>query len=197
MPTRKVSSLLRQVKERRDTLSTPGVYSIPCSCDKVYIGTTGRSIATRRKEHERYVRLKQYDESAIAEHIRSHPVHKIRFEDTKVLVPTKNYYSHMNREAIEIFKNPNNINREDGLILNRVWKTVIRTTTHDIGSPREPIQTHAERLRARHWRTTHPNKYEQLRTTLAHHVNQYKRTQSGYGHVIGAPRTPIEKRVEQ
>ncbi|KAK9675311.1 hypothetical protein QE152_g40458 [Popillia japonica] len=55
MPTQKVSSLLREVKERRDPLSTPGVYSIPYSCVKVYIGTTGRSIATRRKEYERYV----------------------------------------------------------------------------------------------------------------------------------------------
>ncbi|KAK9744749.1 hypothetical protein QE152_g7569 [Popillia japonica] len=64
MPTQKFSSLLRQVKEQRDPLSTPGVYSIACSCDKVYIGTTGRSIPTRKKKHERYVRLKQYDESS-------------------------------------------------------------------------------------------------------------------------------------
>jgi hypothetical protein len=44
------------------------VYSIPCECDQVYIGQTGRSIDTRIKEHYPHSRLAQPDKSAVAEH---------------------------------------------------------------------------------------------------------------------------------
>ncbi|KAK3734548.1 hypothetical protein QZH41_010393, partial [Actinostola sp. cb2023] len=34
------------------------IYSIPCGeCETFYIGETGRSLATRQKEHQSYVRL--------------------------------------------------------------------------------------------------------------------------------------------
>jgi hypothetical protein len=48
LPPRKISSFLRPVKDDLG-LRTPGVYSIPCECGRVYIGQTGRSIATRIK----------------------------------------------------------------------------------------------------------------------------------------------------
>jgi hypothetical protein len=56
LPPRKISSLLRPVKDNLG-LRTPGVYSIPCECGQVYIGQTGRTIDTRIKQHSRHIRL--------------------------------------------------------------------------------------------------------------------------------------------
>jgi dsDNA-specific endonuclease/ATPase MutS2 len=46
-----------------------GIYKITCqSCQKVYIGQTGRNLKTRFKEHIRSIRFNK-DESAYAQHI--------------------------------------------------------------------------------------------------------------------------------
>nr|XP_060617816.1 uncharacterized protein LOC132767173 [Anolis sagrei ordinatus] len=53
-PTKKIQQMLRSAKDKRDPLTSSGVYRIPCSCGQVYIGTTKRSAQTRIKEHERH-----------------------------------------------------------------------------------------------------------------------------------------------
>ncbi|XP_033607053.1 uncharacterized protein LOC117282253 [Cryptotermes secundus] len=67
LPPKKKSNFLRPVKEHLG-LRTPGIYSIPCECGKVYIGQTGHSVGTRLKEHQRHLRLEHPDKSAVAEH---------------------------------------------------------------------------------------------------------------------------------
>ena len=44
------------------------VYEVPCSCGKVYIGETKRTLETRMKEHRAAARLGQLEKSAVAEH---------------------------------------------------------------------------------------------------------------------------------
>jgi hypothetical protein len=58
LPPKKIASYLPLVKEAL-RLKTPGIYSIPCECGKVYIGESGRSIQHRIKEHDRHIRLFQ------------------------------------------------------------------------------------------------------------------------------------------
>ena len=41
--------ILDHAKDQADPKKNKGVYSIPCGCDKVYIGETGRSVLTRLK----------------------------------------------------------------------------------------------------------------------------------------------------
>ena len=65
-------------------LRTPGVYSIPCECGRVYIGQSGRSIQLRIKEHDRHIGLEQPDKSAVAEHSFNHD-HIIKLQDIKLL----------------------------------------------------------------------------------------------------------------
>jgi predicted GIY-YIG superfamily endonuclease len=56
LPPKKISNYLPPVKDAVG-LRTPGIYSIPCECGKVYIGQTGSSIQIRIKEHESVVSI--------------------------------------------------------------------------------------------------------------------------------------------
>jgi hypothetical protein len=48
VPRKKIFSHLPPVKDALG-LRTPGIYSIPCECGKVYIGQSGRSVQLRIK----------------------------------------------------------------------------------------------------------------------------------------------------
>jgi len=43
-PTKKIGQILRNPKDQRLPLSSAGVYKIPCSCGKAYIGETRRMV---------------------------------------------------------------------------------------------------------------------------------------------------------
>ncbi|XP_074031670.1 uncharacterized protein [Leptinotarsa decemlineata] len=128
-PTRKIQQSLRSAKDKRDPLSVAGVYRKPCTCGKVYIGTTKRSMGTRLKEHKRNCRLGQADKSAVAEHALSEGDHIILFENTELIAPNHGYHSRLVREVIEIHKHTENFNSEEGEVyLNRIWNPILRNS---------------------------------------------------------------------
>jgi hypothetical protein len=83
IPWKMTIQTLRSVKDELG-LNVPGVYRIPCECDKVYMGQTGRSIETRCKEHRRHIHLSQPDKSVVAKHS-INTGHCIDFTNTIVL----------------------------------------------------------------------------------------------------------------
>jgi hypothetical protein len=85
LPRKKISNYLPPVKDAVG-LKTPGIYSIPCECGKVYIGQSGRSIQIRIKEHERHIRLAQTEKSAVAEHSYNYD-HIIKLHYTTICPP--------------------------------------------------------------------------------------------------------------
>ena len=126
-PSRKLQHTLRSAKDYRDPKTAGGVYRNPCSCGKVYIGTTKRSINTRIGEHRRHCNLKQAGKSSVAEHVNNNPDHTILFDQAVTLSTTQHYFTRLYREAIEIQKHPFNINKqEDSVQLKGSWLPAIK-----------------------------------------------------------------------
>ena len=57
------------------------VYRIPCECNTVYIGETGRPLQDRIKEHDRDIRLARTETSAVSEH--AHNTRQTSHSETK------------------------------------------------------------------------------------------------------------------
>ncbi|XP_018569462.1 uncharacterized protein LOC108909566 [Anoplophora glabripennis] len=73
-----------------DQLQGSGVYSIPCSCEKVYIGQTGRHINTRLKEHKSHLKNNNWKKSAVAEH-RADAGHTVDLSEANMVVSERRF----------------------------------------------------------------------------------------------------------
>ena len=104
-------------KDPIDPIIHKGVYLITCSCDKVYIGETGRSMKVRFKEHSADLRLNRIQKSALAEHS-SKTSHHICMENANIITRVDHYGRTKVVEALEIELHPNYLNRDEGLKLN-------------------------------------------------------------------------------
>jgi hypothetical protein len=126
-PYKTLKQLFWFAKDKSDMLG-PGVYRIPCSCGKSYIGKTGRSLQACVKEHISNTTHNWISKSSIVEY--SNSKHLIFFDKTKIVASTPLYSSRLIREALEIKKHPNNFNREDGYKLRWSWKPNIHHLDH-------------------------------------------------------------------
>ena len=79
----------------------------------------------RIKEHQRDVRLKHVTQSALSEH-NIETKHQILFDKTITIANITSYFPRKYREAVEIQKHPNNVNRDnDNYNINKIWKTIL------------------------------------------------------------------------
>lgn len=83
-PMNTIKKCLKYVKYLIDPKCHKGVYMVPCSCRKTYIGETGRSIHTRIQEHVVNIKPNRSKTSALAEHS-SKSNHRICIENSKVV----------------------------------------------------------------------------------------------------------------
>jgi hypothetical protein len=119
-PLNTIRNSLRSVKDSVDPIEHKGVYMIPCSCGKQYIGETGRSFRIRIQEHAADIKHNRTRPSALAEHS-DKTKHHICIEETKILARIDHYHNRKFREAIEIEKQLNNLNRDDGWKISQNW----------------------------------------------------------------------------
>lgn len=110
----------------------PGVYKIPCKdCNDVYIGQTGRNLATRIVEHKRSVRYGQ-DNSAIFQHVQNQG-HVIDWNNSSIIYKSNCNFGRKIVESSFINSTPN-FNLSVGqwtpdLILGTVIKRIIPDLT--------------------------------------------------------------------
>ena len=108
-----------------DSKLKKGVYSIPCSCGKLYIGETGRSIKVILKEHYSDILHNRIKISVVVEHsVNSY--HYICVENARIIGTEDHYNKRHIRDVVENEKHPNNFNRDDGLVLCDLCKPLIR-----------------------------------------------------------------------
>ena len=109
---------MRTVKDKADEQQHKGVYKVTCSCGLYYIGETARSLKVRVKEHGADIRNQHIHTSALAEHSEKSK-HHICLEETSMLAKENHYYKRRFREALEIIKHPNNLNRDGGFEISK------------------------------------------------------------------------------
>ena len=136
----KIGTGLRSVKDKFP-LESDGIYKLECQgCSTAYVGQTSRNISKRMAEHERAYRFRRATDSAVAEHFID-TGHTFFFQPM-VLAKTKGKYARLVREAIEIYKLPNNINRDDGLRLKAAWLPTLHTKRHSSVTHDDDTQRH-------------------------------------------------------
>lgn len=103
-PQKQINDLLGSWKGKIPLL-TPGVYEIPCSL--VYFGDAKRRITTGVNKH---IRSRNQFCSAGHRHV---PKHVVLCDETRVLATTPHYFLTIVRDAAELRKQENDLNRDD------------------------------------------------------------------------------------
>ena len=141
MKKRRISTAMKPHTTLRNLLVHPkdkldpreGVYKIDCkNCDRCYIGETKRKLAVRVKEHREEVEKQdkgrcftrearkqsvgERSKSAIADHV-CQENHVIDWDSAKVVQREGDWLVRGIKEAINIRKNPRNMNRDEGRYL--------------------------------------------------------------------------------
>ena len=124
-PHNSIMKFVDSVKDALDQRQQKGVYEVPCSYEKFYIGEMGRSLKTRLKEHSTDIFHGRTNKSVLAEH--SHITsHHVCIEKSSLIAKEDNYNKRRIREVVEIEKKRNNnLNKDDGLKLSNTWKPLI------------------------------------------------------------------------
>jgi hypothetical protein len=65
VPAKKTASYVLRLIKDKVGFKVVGVCHMPCKCDKVCVGQTGRLIKTKCKEHMTYIHLGQSEKSAV------------------------------------------------------------------------------------------------------------------------------------
>ena len=108
-------------------LNSNVVYSVPCSCGKVYIGGTVRRLGTRIKEHQDACARGEQEKSAVADHAWSNH-HPILWKKTAVIDQARSRKELLLKEALHInlTREDRRYNRDVGLELQGCWISTLK-----------------------------------------------------------------------
>lgn len=146
IPGKKVGNMICTHKQAAPTPQI-GIYKIPCSCNKLYIGETCRPLLDRIKEHKSetdkvnitYTNISQMTTrnknkhvteqkivSAVAQHIKDNPTHTIHFQSTALIESEHRYFYRKYKEGLYIKKlDKDKINSNDGKNINPIWAALL------------------------------------------------------------------------
>ena len=126
-PPQKISSILPSPKDPIDPNKRKGaIYEIPCNdCDLVYVGETGRSFNTRKKEHQADVKKEQKTlpgthRTALSKHAITQN-HTFNWNQSKLLQFETNYHKRKFIESFFINNNPKSMNDKKSVLFPNVY----------------------------------------------------------------------------
>ena len=125
-PGKNLRHMLVKPKDSREMKENTGlVYQYECSCKKVYIGETGRSLKTRESEHKRAIRNGDENHSGISKHVLESG-HDIQWGGVKILAYEANWKKRKIKEGIFIAKTNTNIllNTKPGVPINNIYRVL-------------------------------------------------------------------------
>ena len=100
------------------------VYQITCpQCQHLYVGETGRTLATRMKDHTSH----NFQPTAVGDHCRDHG-HVINMNNVVVLAREEGWIKRKVHEAIEIKTIQPTINRDQGFDLPAIYSEILPVT---------------------------------------------------------------------
>jgi hypothetical protein len=95
------STLVRTKPDVKKSMNKNVVYSIPCMCEKEYIGETSRPLEVRVNEHRQKIEKKDEGYSRLVDHALNSK-HQIRWDEARVLGRESHYKKRRILEAIEM-----------------------------------------------------------------------------------------------
>ena len=128
-PHHTLSSLFRKPKDVINFEQKCGlVYQISCrDCNAVYVGETGRSVRTRKREHADAVKTFNTKKSALSQHVMDFD-HRIDWDNVKILKSESHAYRRREAESFLINQKAcscNVINRNDGANFPTVYSVFV------------------------------------------------------------------------
>ena len=125
-PGKNLRHMLVKPKDRREMTDNTGlVYQYECSCKRVYIGETGRSLRTREREHKRAIRNGDENHSGISKHVLESG-HCMQWEGVKILAYEANCRKRKIKEGIFIAKTSASmlLNTKPGVPMNSIYRVL-------------------------------------------------------------------------
>ena len=103
------------------------VYEVPCqNCPFVYIGQTKRDLKSRIKEHQRAIKFRRPEKSALCQHSMEND-HLIDWSKVKILKVEHDYAKRLFTESWYISEKPQVVNRNDELSFPAVYKKLLNS----------------------------------------------------------------------
>lgn len=121
----KLKNILGTTKDKTETLKKSGIYSVKCGdCDEVYYGQTKRSIETRFKEHNNYIKKNNCRPSALANHVLTNGHFNVCKENLKLVRQVNDERRLDAYESYHIQSDERSMNADNGNITSCLFRLV-------------------------------------------------------------------------
>ena len=102
------------------------VYSIPCSCDKIYKGETGRQLKVMVEEHRKAVVRGEIEKSGMADHIwKEKGNHLPLWDEFEIVDRVKHWRIRRLKESAHMWGYNDQLSRPS-IEMNTIWELIIK-----------------------------------------------------------------------
>ena len=105
------------------------VYSIPCSCGKIYKGETGRPLKVRLEEHQKAVVRGEIEKSGMADHIWQEKGNHLPLWDKVEIIYKAEHWRIRRLKKSAYMLDYNDLLSRPNIQLNTIWEPIIKKAT--------------------------------------------------------------------